>query len=348
MQFHIDQDSGNAIAGWIVLDNPAAIPRVVVSSPGGRTVELAANVLRPDLKGLGKHASGMAGIFVDEKIYPNLGSTADVEIREAETGILIYRRFRESQHLEQKLFRFEFQIMPQAVLENQLAQRFSLHYDAVERYAFDTLYAIINNQSCKSIVVSGRPFFLRYEHLLHERNFVITAMLPDPLEELAARLLFLRYSANKNAPAYLQEHLFGLSPLAELVNQIDFDNVESLNSAFKGITTAQRNALTNPLTRVLACNVDEQPEERHVSIALENLASMNLVGVRAHFTDFKSMFAEVIGIDILGEYQLPEISWVPMMAEKLAQIESVKELLALDLALYKFAKKAVEEVIGKS
>ena len=237
--------------------------------------------------------------------------------------------------------------MPQAVLENLFSQRFALHYDAVERYAFDTLFAIINNQNCRSIAVSGRPLFSRYQHLLQERDFVVTAMLPDPLEELAARLLFLRYTASKNAPAYLNDHIFGLTPLVELINHIDFDNAESLNNAFKGITIAERNALANPFTRVLACNVDEQPEERHVSIALENLASMNLVGLHAHFNEFKSMFAELIGIDILGEYQLPEISWVPMMAGKLAQIEPVKELLALDLALYKFAKKAVEEAIGK-
>jgi hypothetical protein len=347
MQFHVDQDLGNAVAGWVVLDNPSAIPKLVISSPGGRAVELAANVLRPDLKNLGMHATGMAGFLVDEQIYPNLGNTADVEIREAESGILIFRRFQGSQHLEQRLFRFELQIMPQAVLENLFAQRFALHYDAVERYAFDTLYAIINNQNCKSIVVSGRPLFCRYQQLLQERDFVTTAMLPDPLEELAARLLFLRYTATKNAPAYLNDHLFGLAPLVELVKHIDFDNAESLNNAFKGITSEQRNALANPSTRVLACNVDEQPEERHVGIALENLASMNLVGLRAHFNEFKSMFAELIGIDILGEYQLPEISWVPMMAGKLALIEPVKQLLALDLAIYKFTKKAVEEVIGK-
>ena len=69
MQFHIDQDTGTAIAGWLVPDNPAFTPEIVISVPGQDERKLEANVLRTDLKDIGLHATGMAGFLVDDRSW---------------------------------------------------------------------------------------------------------------------------------------------------------------------------------------------------------------------------------------------------------------------------------------
>ena len=50
MLFAIDIDAGNHIVGWIMPDNPAATPRVVVFLAGELAATIEATVLRPTLR----------------------------------------------------------------------------------------------------------------------------------------------------------------------------------------------------------------------------------------------------------------------------------------------------------
>jgi hypothetical protein len=238
--------------------------------------------------------------------------------------------------------------MPQTVLEGLFSSRFALPYESVERFSFDTLFGIINNPSCNSIYVSGRPLLQRYQDLLRQRGYAIVTVLRDPYEELAERLLFSQYVARQGRETTLSQRLTGLAPLTDLVRDVDFVDAEAVTKRLHSIAEPQRKAIENPCVRALACSVDERPQLKHVAVALENLASMDLVGLRSRYEDFRSTFDSLIGAEILGEYSLVEMSWVPAMAANLARIAVVNELLELDLALYEYAKEAVESVIGES
>ena len=146
MQFHIDQDIGTAIAGWCLPDNPSVVPRISISIPGKQKIEMTANVFRSDIKNLGQHSTGMVGFVIDETIVPELGIVKEIEISDSETQLVIYRRINSALPVNRKLFRLEVQVMPKIRLEEIFTSHFNLYYQAVERYPFDTLFAILNNQ----------------------------------------------------------------------------------------------------------------------------------------------------------------------------------------------------------
>jgi hypothetical protein len=344
MQFQIDADQGTSVSGWVVLENPAAIPRISVSSPGNRReIEIEANVLREDLRDLGLHATGMAGFFLDQTSMPGIQDFEDLELREAESRLLIYRRIRSAVHTGKKLFLYSLNAMPQTHVEEHLSQYFAQSYFAVERYNFDTLFSIFNSHFMKSILVSGRPRYFRYEQLLRDKDYQVAALLRDPYEELAERLLFVRFVSSGDSPAFASNYITGIEPLTELVRNLDFEKKNSLKAALSTLTDAQREALANPFVRTLACTLDETPDRKHVAIALEKLSAMTLVGLASHFEEFKSMLSQLIGVHISAQCQLRRVSWVSKVAALLRQIEAVRYLLALDDEMYRLAQAAIKK-----
>ena len=340
-------DAGTSITGRLAPDNPAVIPKLVVASPENRQeAELEANVLRTDLKDLGLHATGMAGFVIDEQFVPGLSKLADLEVRDAMTRILIYRRFLPARHLERKLFFYSQYAMPQIQIETLLSRRFAQSYHAVEQHSYDTLFCIINMHHCNSLFVSGRPRYFRYQQLLRERGFTIVTLLREPYEELAERFLFIRYASQSNTPSFAANYMTGLEPLVQVVKKIDFADREFIAAALKSLGSAQREAIANPFIKSIACQLDETAEAKHVSIALDNLAGMDLVGTAARFNEFKATLRDLIGVDVLGEAELSTVSWVPIIADHLRQIPSVDGLLAHDLELYTHVSKALDRALG--
>ena len=151
---------------------------------------------------------------------------SEIEVRDRDTNVLIFRQFQPARHLEKKVFRFELQAMPDTQIENVLKNYFALYYNTIHCYPEDTFFGIVNNQAARSLYLSGRPSFQKYEQWLRERDFKIFAIIRNPYEELAERLLFARFSASEQAPAFVADYLHGLEPLIELTNAIRFDQPE--------------------------------------------------------------------------------------------------------------------------
>ena len=341
MQFHIDQDTGSTIAGWLVPDNPALTPEFVISVPGDDERRIEANVLRPDLKDLGLHATGMAGFLIDDSIVPGLANADDILIRDYATQIPIFRRYRPQHQLRHKLFFYTFHAMPQMQIESALSRHFALSYSAIEQHSFDTLFSVINNQFGNSIFVAGRPRYFRYRGLLKDRGFNIVALLRDPFDELAERMLFVRYAASDQSPSFAGNYLTGLEPLAGITRNCDFNDPATLAAAFGKLSESQQDALFNPLIRTLACNLDEIPSAKHIPIALDYLAGMHAVGLFSHVEGFRPALTEILGIDALGDSQLTEVSFVTRIAAELRKLDPVRRLLACDAELYARAKDAI-------
>jgi hypothetical protein len=346
MLFHFDLYDGRLI-GWVLPDNPSAMPRIKISGPGASFIELEANSLRTDLRDSGYHETGMAGFVIDDKVFPYLSEVIDeIEIRESESNTLVYRRFQPGGHLPIKLLRLELRAMPDPETENLFAKHFALYYGAAQRYPQDTLFGILNNSAIKSIYVSGHPNYQQYEQVLRDREYKIIMLIRNPYEEMAERLLFARYASNPNAPAFVADHMYGLGPLKEMVKDVKFDDIGSLRAAFNAMTDPQKQTLNNPLVRALACSLDERPKAAHVEIALSKLSRMDLVGLRNRFGEFKSILPELLGVDVFGNHELTNLSWVTQIVEQLSDIKQVRNLIALDLDLYSFAEEAVTEALG--
>lgn len=347
MQFHIDIDNGDYIAGWMLPDNPSATPVIAVSIENGETVRIPANVFRKDLKDLGIHHTGMLGFEFNGAVVPGLKESAHLEIRDAETNFLIFRRFREAKHLRCKLLFCELSAMPQLPIDASIGARFAISYNAVERCSFDTLFGIINNQSTPSVYLNGRPHLTRYLQLIRDRGFKSVAILRDPIEELAEKLVFLKFATSEKAASFVTDYLTGLAPLLEMSRKFDLGDDNSVVSMMNSLGEAELHALSNPFVRVLGCAADEIAQAPHVSIALENLANLDLVGVRTRFDRFKRELATILGDDLLGEQTPALVSSVPALATKLGRLRSVHKLLALDIKLYRFVAEAIENAYDK-
>jgi hypothetical protein len=342
----MEETANGGLFGWVLPDNPSSIPRIVIGRPGLDSMEYEANTIRSDLRDRGLHETGMVGFVINDKTLPDLSKTIDrIEIRESVSNVLIFRRFNSDAHFAGKVFRYELQALPDINLEAKIAGHFALYYGAIHRFPQDTFFGIANNPVAKSIYLSGRPSFQQYEQLLKERDYKIVTLLRKPYEEMAERLLFARYALKPDAPGFVADHMFGLEPLKDMVKDIQFDDVESLRAAFGRMTEAQRDALTNPLVRTLACLPDERPKSAHVEIALSKLSRMDVVGLRSRYGDFKSILAEALGADVLGDHELPTLQWVQRVADHLSQIKQVRNLISLDLDLYSFAEEAVIEAL---
>jgi hypothetical protein len=341
MLFNIDIDQGRSIGGWLAPDNPNASPRIVVRIPGRDDLVITAAIHRPDIRDLGMHGTGLVGFEVSDRDIADLADIETIELLEAESGIPIYGRFLNGRHIEHKLFYFDCSVRPQKRIINAAAEHFTLNYSASERHSFETMIGVINNSRNKSIFITGRSNFNRYTALLHGAGFLAVAMLNDPFEELAERLLLLNLIAKSEAGHLLPTFFTGLEPLVDFARDLPFNNPKGLLAAFRGTTDDQRLALMSPMTKTFGCNIDEPPERRHVSIALENLASMDLVGVRGKFPAFRSLLAGLLGVDLFEENETVAYPSIRVLADSLSRIGLVTDLLEDDLALYSFTEESI-------
>ncbi|WP_292533257.1 hypothetical protein [Methylocystis sp.] len=346
MFFHIDSDDGNAIAGWLAPDNPSAVPKILVRRPGEEDIEIVATIERPDVLNLGVHATGLVGFRIDETIVEGLPGVEDIELLEADTGILIYRRFKEGKHIERKFFLFDSSIRPIEKLGGRSKNLFTLTYPSTERYGFETMLVLINNSFNKSIFMSGRSSFPRYSHFLSNAQFTTAALLSDPFEELAQRLVILSLIQKSDSARMLPLLFTGLTALTKFVSDISFENSKGMLAKFRNVTDEEREALVSPMTRMFGCIPGEAPERRHVTAALENLASMDVVGVRSRFRDFSALLAGMLGHDLTGDYEPVVHPSISALADRLSRISLVADLLEDDLALYSFAEESIVSALS--
>lgn len=340
MQFIIDADTRDSIRGWLTPDNPSATPSLVVIIPGRDEIQMQANVQRDGIRDLGLHATGLVGFDINKRLVSDLDKLDDVEIREAETRLLIYRRFQAGRNIEQKLFLFDCSLMPQRSILSAIGGNFTLNYANSERNSLETNISVITNPFSKSIFISGRSNLNRYSSVLKDKGFVRTALLREPLEELAERLLFLSLLA-KSATQLLPVYASDTESLIDFARDLPFNDAKGLNAAFRATTERQRHALTSPMTRIFGCDIGELPERRHVSIALENLATFDVVGTRERYGLFKELLADFLSANVLGDETPISFQSIQTVAAALSRIGLVTDLLDNDLALYSFVDEAI-------
>lgn len=341
MFFNIDKDAGNAIHGWIAPDNPAAVPRLVIVIPGRNEITIDADMMRPDVRDLGIHKTGHVGFWIDEKTVPDLDTLTEIELLEFETRLPIFRRFIPDQHIQRRAFLFDTSVMPQRRILQNVSQHFSLVYSSAERFPLETMIVLINNHSCNSIVFSGRSNFNRYVTFLETNQYFRAALLRDPFEELAERLLFLSLLAKPDWAPLAPLYATGLTPLIEFARDLPFNDPKGLLTAFRTLTPEQRAALQSPMVRMLGCSLEDTPTRHHVSLALDHLASLDLVGTRSRYAAFRAMLTQLLGTDILGAEQPASFQTVEVLARSLARIGIVADLLEHDVALYELAEEAI-------
>jgi hypothetical protein len=342
MLFNIDGDEGSRIHGWLVPDNPGVTPSVIVAIPDREEIRVTATVNRSDVVELGfHHATGLIGFSIDENLIPDLAQIQEIEILDGEGRLPIYRRYQIARHLKKKLCYYDLSVMPQRQLLQHLSSHFALTYNHAQRYPLETMMMIVNNLSANSVLITGRPNFIRQYGLVRNAGYTIAALLRDPYEELAERLIFINLLATSKASHLLPQFVSDVPSLVDFARDLSFADQRALTTKFRAATPEQREAMTSPMTRLFGCAIDEHPEHRHVSTALDNLGTADVVGLRSRFADFRSLLSNVLDADVIGQDKLEMFDKVREARDVLAQIGTVSDLLENDINLYSYASEAI-------
>lgn len=342
MQFFIDIDNGSVISGWLIPDNPGDTPELIIKVASREDIQFKANVLRADLRDLGMHTTGLAGFHIDDSTVPDLCQLEDVTIVEADSGVTVYRRFNPERHKDRKLLVADASLLPQMKLLRELSQHFAMSYPFADRLSLDTLSGVLSLRFTGSIFVGGGINWMRNGSLVLEQNFVSCALLRDPFDELAEKLLFLSHLAkNPNkSPLSAYAAFSKFSDVLPQVAKIDFSDDKSLLMAFRTMSPSIRRAFRSPMTRLYGSLPEEDIQRRNVSVALDNLAQFSIVGLREDFEQFARMVNARLDTAMFPTQALDELPTAFELGKRLATIGLVLDLLDEDVALYSFAKEA--------
>ncbi|HET6377564.1 MAG TPA: hypothetical protein VFG05_04570 [Methylocella sp.] len=343
MLFNIDDDSGSRIIGWLAPDNPAATPKVIVHLDPDRHIVVDATAYRPLLKEQCLHNTGLCGFVITEKNCPGITAAKDLEIKDSENQILIYRRRSAPDLIQGKLLRLETQLVRSHNLDEALNRRFHMTYNALELMPEETTQRIFGLMFTKSLYLSGRVFWQAWEPLARDNGFRAAILLRDPFEELAERLLILKWaslSGSEPAAGFLGR---ALQSSASIFRTVDLTDLTALQGVLSRPPEELRGALFNPLVYQLAApNAFDPPPAPETASALDSLAAIDAVGLRSDSRAFLELLAAVLDLP----QPLPDVTLgtgpaVSGLADKLRELEAARALIEMDLEVYAEAARVL-------
>ena len=336
MLFSIDEDTGGRLEGWVMPDNPAVTPRIVVHLNAAYHVVVEAFVFRPLLKEYGLHNTGVCGFVLDDSNCPGLASAGELEIYDADNNLLIYRRRSSNGLINAKFFRLEPQLFRSAALDELLLPRFHMTYVALDLLSEETTRSILALPFTSSIYAEGRVFWRVWEPLLRDRGYRVGILLRDPYHELAERLLILKLATSAEKGSILDILGPTVEAAAVRLRDVDLTNQSSLDAALGTPTHELRSALYNPLTSLLSAqNAFDALPIPATAVALDSLADMDAIGLRDDTMPFLETISAVLTFpDNLPTIALPTSQTVLHLADLLRARSVARSLIEMDLEIY--------------
>lgn len=342
MLFNIEVDSGDHIVGYVVPDSFVAQAEIVVSRRGEEVLRLRADLPREAIRVWGRHETGNVGFAIGEALLPGLAQMSDLEIQDAGSGLIIYRRRDPEEIIHKKVLRLETQLLPLMRLDRVLQPYFQFYFPLVDRYGLETCQQVFM-MSKPSSYASGRILYKSVEHIV-EAGYTSIALVQDPFEELAERILVLRliaqgysnYLGSRDAVMFEEAIAFAAS--------LPLDDERELKRAFRDLPHSAELALGDPLVRQLTTKLpDEVVSGASIGTALNILSSFQVLGLRSESGAFVEALADLF---LLDPAQFPALDQAPptqALAARLRACSSAEALLENDLALYGYIKSAFEK-----
>ena len=334
---HVDE-----IVGWILPDNPASIPSVVViMDHGRRTVRLESNMERPDLKNSGFHNTGQCGFVVKPETCEGYEPGCAVEVYEADSNILMYRRGARA-FAPVSLYHLETQTFPVYPLARALSDRLRMIYANVE-FLGDQSRSYLTHVPFDSMLISGSALYMSMRPYI-KPHFLRCVLFSDPLREIASRLLLAKAlgGAKDETAAW---RTLGMADLIEAVDGIALDDSRAVSKALGRMSDESFYALANPTTRKLVAKL---PEDRltlqHLGGAFDSLAEFDIIGFDDDLDSYRAQLGTLLDLDAFGsgpEADPPDLAGVMTALETVA---IAQELVDLDRSLVATAKNAARKV----
>lgn len=345
MRFFIDHDDGSSIRGWIVPDNPLAISRVAVSVEGRRVAEVPATVIDDTFRRNGWHSTGQCTFVLTDAEVPGLQHLPRVELYDADTNVMLYRRTPSEGALPQRLLLLNTGIEPETALQGALFPHFQHSYFGIQKLPDEILTSVLTSRTVPSVFLSGALIVPRYE-LYFTPDLMLTGILvQDPHVEMATRMLWLKARAADAADPLRNWRLGPLAEAAGFTEGYDFADAKALKRFFRMLPEPAYRLLYNPLTRQLGTRLpDDRLHPGNSIAAIEILSRVGIVGHKARYAAFVSTLFDRIGLDapvpVLPEPPAETLA----LAERLRAVKAVEDMLVFDVAM----SDAVKASLAKS
>ena len=340
MLFSLQEDKGSSISVYVVPDSGGTIPSIRVRSDGVELLRLGANVTIDALVQAGRHSTGLCGFKIDDSHVPDLAGYTSLEIVEAESDILVYRRAIPDVIPDMNLFRLETHLLPLWRVDDALKPRFQYWYKGIDRFGRETSTQVFCLNNGTSSYVSGRLLYKNYEFYL-SKGIKTVAMMRDPYDELAERLILLKNIGTRAEEVLGARDALTFAPVIESLAEHETFDEAFCKRFFKRAPDEVLIALANPIVRQLTASTpDEMPNHASVAAALDVLSSFDLIGLRGDDADFATGLAELLGIPALAVPPVPEYARVTDLGARLRGNTSIEAFLEKDLEMFHFLAKA--------
>ncbi len=338
MLFMVHSDTGSCIRAYCIPDSFSAHSSLKIIVDGALVDTVEPNEHHAQVSQ--RHATGQIGFVIDESRISGLAGITDLELRDAESDLLIYRRLPATPVYDLMLFRLETRLMPFRALDMVLKPKFRFWYERLDRYSAETVRQILLFTEFRSVYTSGRVLFSNYDYYLYNKHKTVT-LLRDPFEELAERLLVFSHVKDAPGRVFNERDALVFAPALTFAAQVgDFEKAD-LSRSFKRATPDVLAVLSNPLTRQLTAATPDAPAEKgSVSKALRILAEFELVGIEDDEDTFLRALTELLGD---ADLVLPKAKSSPRVTALAAQLRSlrlVRDLLENDRDVYRHVQAA--------
>jgi hypothetical protein len=350
MLFNVEQDEGHRITGYLVPDSFSGQRRIRVCADGRELAVLETIEFRNSLVVAGRHDTGRCGFSVDDSFVPGLCDIKVLEILDAETGLLVYRRAPLDLCISKKLMRLETRQFPLHQIDSAVKGLFRHHYCDAERAGLESATQMFLVNEEHSMYISGRLMYKNFEYCI-DQGFSIVCMIQDPFEELAERLIWCRMAARRNRDQLDLRDQMTFEAAIAMTAELDLMDERQLRKRFARLSLEEATAFTSPLVRQLSArNAYEMPRAGSLPSALDALSACAVVGLRARSEMFAVSLASFLGVDGATIPAVGRSVTAARLADRLRGIRPVHTLLELDLEVYRHAVDAYDaamEAVGE-
>ena len=343
MIFNIYNDGGNIVQGIVIPDSFSAQVAVRAYSGGVELGVFIADELNPDVRDIGQHETGLVNFSITEEKLPGIGAIEDLEIRDAETGILLYRRFQPAM-IPEKYLRIETSLYPMWRFDEAVKSRFQMYYREIETLGRSFTTQIFH-LSQASIYVSGRILVNNFKHSL-DNGFKIIMLLRDPHDELAERFLILNKISTMKLSSLGEREVMNLRGAIDYIASLPFDDEKSLMRELKRIPIDVATALSNPVVRQLSTtDLNDLPRKSGVAAALDILGQAAIVGLRDDPDYFSRAVGEAFAIEPSALTVTPSLPRVAALADVLRTSRCCDFMIEQDREFYHTVVDAYQRTV---
>lgn len=340
MLFNVEFDHGDVIEGYLIPDGFSDRPVISVVGEAGELMRLECVHPRPAVLQSGRHGTGIVGFRLDCEILPDLESHRHLEIRDAKSGVLVYRRQAAGRTIDLKVFRMEFQMLPMVRFDHYCGGRFQYELTGMERFGQETALQAFHLNAVNSIYLSGRLHLRNFEEFF-EKGFKVIGYLPDPYYEMASRLTVLKRLSQSQMTFLGDRDRLALTAAAAHFAEVVLDDERSLKKALQAAPPKMRDVFTSPATRQLARATPDQPvSRRDIAPAIDLLSRFAIVGQDESAIHFESAVAELLELPLEKIPSVSRHSALEAIAARLRRLPIAETLLEADLILHHYVRKA--------